>query len=587
MSTICHGFVHNAWRKDICSNCFRGRDEHTRTGIDNSVNCCSSESNVDNKNGISARTPSIVPRSNKINGIKGIGVLVGKGTNTENVAMRPNFLHKSIRFQGTPTSTTSITSSYGASPLSVFGQQGSSYCLPKSSHGIPSDKQFSRKNSGTCNSATATTKGLLIHSETNGSKRNINDGSTDCNSKTDHDFSALSEPSRDTKMGTTESSEKEPLSKTTSSLPLAVSSHLHSFNQPKPQKLMQQEKEVVRNQHPSKTDNVSVILNHNNNNDNKLPMTSAANVVSHLSSTTTTIAGRSASSSYIVSKTTLNNTNATASTSTTPSTTINNCTSTDVPDEPVMITGCLNGNTSALASASSYSSSYSTGLTHPQYTNSFKRGNNASFVALGSSSSLSATLPLVFQSQKNTCSGSTVVEPAVLVGTESNDNGNKGASHLSRNSDRNQVLVNGSSSPVGEKVEGAVVSASLYSSGGSCTSISNGVHVVTSHFEMNRGRLAKPMEMTNDRDCVLDRRKLGPSGVNVSGAQNESYGQLVTSNGTVENSTVVPRTTFILNKGILNTNGCRKGNKRVKFPDEVRNQKNKVKPSFSDILRTI
>jgi len=28
MSAICHGFVENAWRKDICSNCFRLRDEH-------------------------------------------------------------------------------------------------------------------------------------------------------------------------------------------------------------------------------------------------------------------------------------------------------------------------------------------------------------------------------------------------------------------------------------------------------------------------------------------------------------------------------------------------------------------------------
>ena len=29
MSAICHGFVQNAWRKDICSNCFRLRDEHS------------------------------------------------------------------------------------------------------------------------------------------------------------------------------------------------------------------------------------------------------------------------------------------------------------------------------------------------------------------------------------------------------------------------------------------------------------------------------------------------------------------------------------------------------------------------------
>lgn len=32
MSPVCHSFVQNAWKKDFCSNCFKSREEHTKTG---------------------------------------------------------------------------------------------------------------------------------------------------------------------------------------------------------------------------------------------------------------------------------------------------------------------------------------------------------------------------------------------------------------------------------------------------------------------------------------------------------------------------------------------------------------------------
>lgn len=32
MSSVCQGFVQNAWKKDFCSNCFKSKDEHTENG---------------------------------------------------------------------------------------------------------------------------------------------------------------------------------------------------------------------------------------------------------------------------------------------------------------------------------------------------------------------------------------------------------------------------------------------------------------------------------------------------------------------------------------------------------------------------
>jgi hypothetical protein len=30
MSTICPKFVQNAWKKDLCSNCFKSKEEHAK-----------------------------------------------------------------------------------------------------------------------------------------------------------------------------------------------------------------------------------------------------------------------------------------------------------------------------------------------------------------------------------------------------------------------------------------------------------------------------------------------------------------------------------------------------------------------------
>jgi hypothetical protein len=29
MAALCHHFVQNAWKKDLCSNCFKSKEEHS------------------------------------------------------------------------------------------------------------------------------------------------------------------------------------------------------------------------------------------------------------------------------------------------------------------------------------------------------------------------------------------------------------------------------------------------------------------------------------------------------------------------------------------------------------------------------
>jgi hypothetical protein len=32
MAALCHHFVQNAWKKDLCSNCFKSKEEHSTNG---------------------------------------------------------------------------------------------------------------------------------------------------------------------------------------------------------------------------------------------------------------------------------------------------------------------------------------------------------------------------------------------------------------------------------------------------------------------------------------------------------------------------------------------------------------------------
>lgn len=592
MSTICHGFVQNAWRKDICSNCFRVRDEHSEKEINNSAKNDINETNGGgNNNGVKI-PPAIVPRN--INNLRksgtdaNAGTLTATSTASENEGRSPNFSQKANRFQGTTNVNACVASINSNNAISSstmqFGQQdssSSSSCLQRISNGVPtmgngklSGTNIS-SNSNTHSSTTTftTTKGQTIHSGLSGSKSNINYVGIYNNNVS----STLSEGNvkpRSTEGTLTKSTQLQ-----------SSYSHVNS----KPQIAIQQGKGMMTTQHPSKSDNAGVIPNHNNNDNSNKPMTSsAAGVVSHLSSTTATIStmGRNASSSYIASKNIFNNTHTSSSTHTdttlsagstssqsTQSTAITITSGGDTASNCGNATGCMNG---TVCNTGASAASGSTGLSHPQSTNSIKRGN---IVPSSSTSVLASSFVGLQQSQKvsggagggvsgGTCSG-TQVDPVA----SNRNNGISGASHHSENLEnyeKNEVIV-GNNSCVRESPDGTAVINNISSNHSFCTSVNKEVIVITpQHGMMNRSKMVQSKAgVVANGENILDRRKVGLSGVNGSNAT-QSGSEIVTKNGTVGKPTAAPRS-----KGILRSkNGHRKKDNNVRFPDEVSNTKN-------------
>ncbi|ODN01775.1 hypothetical protein Ocin01_04897 [Orchesella cincta] len=327
MSAICHGFVHNAWRKDICSNCFRVRDEHPPTEIHKSVICNGTTVNnsADNNNGVNIfSNGAIIKSSNETLDIFGSSETLGKNQSSQ----------KFNRFHTVTSSTSSTATSVTSSSPSNF-VQGSS-CIPRinGSGGASSNNNSATgsvgKFSGTNSVSTTITKGHI-----NSVYGNNSNGTSTL-------------PETNDKVKSTEGT----IAKTSPSQTLSSTS-----NQNQPQL---QGKGMMTNQHPSKCDNGSVIPNHNNN---KQSMSSSAGSQPATRSACASIASSStASSSFIASKNIFNNA-ASSAISTTTTTTFST----------TGLAACVNVNGSVVTSAATASGS--TGLSHPQSATSNKRGS--------------------------------------------------------------------------------------------------------------------------------------------------------------------------------------------------------------------